>query len=788
MSDNRTDIPSPSAPNFNQRIRETLMTYLGRQGSPMDRGLTLRDLLAANVVRIKEGFTLRPGASQLPIEPAVVDREPDLTPPPTPTGFVVSAAISHVFVEHDEPTYLMGNGHLRTRVYGVAYTGGPLPTFSDAVELGQFTGTIWGLPSNPATTWRLWIKWQTNDGVLSAAPAGGTNGLEVTTGQDVSTLLQALTGEITESQLYQTLGERINLIDGPDTLVGSVAQRLSTEASARTNAIAQEATARAQAILDEANARQSGDATLNAAIVAETSARTTAISSEANARQSLATQLRGSYSGTDITLVQTGLIHSERQARITSDQNLQTQINTLVAASSGDFQDLVAALQQESTARIQGDEALASDVLEIGVRLDNVRDENGQDTNKTIEATLVDDRSARVAGDAALSQQITTLTATVSTNNSTVTSAIQQEATTRANADQALSQQISTLASAVDTADAALAAAIQSEAATRASADAAEAQARETLAARVTTAEGGVSSNAAAIQNEATARASADSALSSQITTLQSTVNGNTAAIQQEATTRANADNALFAQYTVKVDVNGYVSGFGLASTATNATPFSDFAVRADRFYIASPSGPSISPSMPFIVRTTATTINGVSVPAGVYLTDAFIQNGTITNAKIGNAAIDTLKVADAAISTAKIADAAITTAKIGNAQITTAKIGTAAITNALIADAAITSAKIGDAAISTAKIGDGQITTAKIADTIQSTNFVAGVAGAGWRITKSGDMELNSATFRGTIDVRSANSGARLEIKNNVIKVFDANGVLRVKIGDLSA
>lgn len=44
------------------------------------------------------------------------------------------------------------------------------------------------------------------------------------------------------------------------------------------------------------------------------------------------------------------------------------------------------------------------------------------------------------------------------------------------------------------------------------------------------------------------------------------------------------------------------------------------------------------------------------------------------------------------------------------------------------------------------------------------------------------------NATFMGALDVKSATSGARMEVKNNVIKVFDTNGVLRVKIGDLSA
>lgn len=43
-------------------------------------------------------------------------------------------------------------------------------------------------------------------------------------------------------------------------------------------------------------------------------------------------------------------------------------------------------------------------------------------------------------------------------------------------------------------------------------------------------------------------------------------------------------------------------------------------------------------------------------------------------------------------------------------------------------------------------------------------------------------------ATFSGTLDVKSAASGARLEIKNDVIKVYDANGTLRVKLGNLAA
>jgi hypothetical protein len=194
----RNDLPNPNAPNFSQRLREAVMTYLGRQGDPLDRGITLRDLIEGGVVKLRAGFTPGQavgGGGALPIAPEVQAEDPDLTPPPTPTGFAVSAAISHVFIEHDAPAYLQGHGHLRTRVYGKTVAeGDPLPVFEDAVEITQFTGTIHAHPSNPATTWRLWIKWESVDGVLSVSPAGGTNGLQVVTGQDVSSMVAAMTG------------------------------------------------------------------------------------------------------------------------------------------------------------------------------------------------------------------------------------------------------------------------------------------------------------------------------------------------------------------------------------------------------------------------------------------------------------------------------------------------------------------------------------------------------------------------------------------------------------------
>lgn len=225
MSNTRNDIPNPNAPNFNQRMRETLMTYLGRQGDPLNRGVTVRDLVKNGVAALPDGYTLRPGAETVPLLPVATGKkqEIDLTPPPQPTGFAVAPAVNHVFIEHDGPSYSQGGGHLRTRVYGTTVSpGDPLPVFGNAVEITQFFGTVHAHPSNPATTWHLWIKWESKAGVLSASPAGGTNGLKVTTAYDAEQLIKALTGQITDSHLYRTLTDEESMSDAVGRLRGTI--------------------------------------------------------------------------------------------------------------------------------------------------------------------------------------------------------------------------------------------------------------------------------------------------------------------------------------------------------------------------------------------------------------------------------------------------------------------------------------------------------------------------------------------------------------------------------------
>ena len=174
----------------------------------------------------------------------------------------------------------------------------------------------------------------------------------------------------------------------------------------------------------------------------------------------------------------------------------------------------------------------------------------------------------------------------------------------------------------------------------------------------VTTQFSTVNNNIAALQQADTTITNSVASLSSTVTTLQATVGANTSAIQTEATTRANADNDLYAKYSVKIDQNGYVSGFGLMSTANNAAPSSTFIVRADSFAVGSPSGPGITPKIPFIVLTTT---DGLGNPPGVYIDSAVIKNADIGTAKISNLAVTTGKIDDLAVDTLKIAGNAVT-------------------------------------------------------------------------------------------------------------------------------
>jgi hypothetical protein len=196
-------------------------------------------------------------------------------------------------------------------------------------------------------------------------------------------------------------------------------------------------------------------------------------------------------------------------------------------------------------------------------------------------------------------------------------------------------------------------AAISTEQTARASADGA-------LSTRIDSVNASLGTTNANVQIETTARVAGDSANASQITQVQANLNNVNASIQQSMSVTNSNVGGLQAQYTVKIDNNGLITGFGLASYPTSQGIVGEFSVHAQRFSVWIPGYPGIQPF-------TIGVVNGV-------------PRVVISNALIGDASIGTAMIGDAQITSAKVGYAAINTAHIGQAQIDTLRIGPNAV------------------------------------------------------------------------------------------------------------
>lgn len=137
-----------------------------------------------------------------------------------------------------------------------------------------------------------------------------------------------------------------------------------------------------------------------------------------------------------------------------------------------------------------------------------------------------------------------------------------------------------------------------------------------------------VASNTSSITDINYISASSNSAAAVAIDSLDSTVDGHTLTISNQA----SSINGLEGQYSVKIDNNDHVSGFGLSSSAVDGTPTSAFIIRADKFAIIDPAdtttGLTNSPpadTVPFFID------NG-----NTYIKTAMIEDASIDTAKIG--------------------------------------------------------------------------------------------------------------------------------------------------------
>lgn len=161
-------------------------------------------------------------------------------------------------------------------------------------------------------------------------------------------------------------------------------------------------------------------------------------------------------------------------------------------------------------------------------------------------------------------------------------------------------------------------------------------------------------------------------------------------------------------------------------------------------------------------------------------ITASQIAASSITGDRIAGSTITGTNIVGGTITASQIAAGSITGDRIAGNTITASQIAASTITGNLIASNTILSNNILAGAITGDKIAGSTITGDKISgSTITGDKIVAGTISA----AALGVSSLSSITA--TIGLlRTSTTGARTEIDNNQIRVYDSNGVLRVRLG----
>jgi hypothetical protein len=229
------------------------------------------------------------------------------------------------------------------------------------------------------------------------------------------------------------------------------------------------------------------------------------------------------------------------------------------------------------------------------------------------------------------------------------------------------------------------------------------------------------------------------------LTTLSTTVGDNTSSI----TTQATSIDGVEANYSVKIDNNNRITGFGLLSTTSGATPFSEFAVVADQFSIVSPDSTADTPIQPFTV-----TADKIYFGADVIVSGDLISTGTISADRL----------------------------QIDGVMFDTETVG--GVTSLIIKESGINTSQIAESAITTARLSNDAVTVDKFANTLQSTNYVADTSG--WQILTSGDVEFQNAKITGdivaeTLTVTEANITGTLTLGGGVLQDGSGNNLTTI-------
>jgi len=658
-------------------ITQILEIRLGLRGDPRDRAITLRELISSGLAIDLKASPFNPNAIGGINIGFSNPQVPNLDMPPTPTGFTANGAYSQVNLFWDFPLY---QNHAHTELWR-----GSTDIIGDAqllgIELGRsFVDAVGSGQSN-----YYWIRHVSQDGVFGFF--NSTSGTLGATAVDVVLLLGVLNGAITSSELANSLSTPIAAIPGIQITLSDIDTDISginTDISG-INSDLSGINTDISGINTDISGINTDISTLSSnvntitttlASTVTTSSLTTALGSyttttslESNyytlneADSAIQAAVLGLASTTQLntalgSYTSTADLTNNYYTKTSADSAIAAQINTYNTNTIGPTYTSTADLTQNYYTKTSADSAIAAAITSYNT--------NTIGANYTNSADLVQNHYTKTSADSAIAAAITTYNTNTIGANYTSTADLTQNYYTKTGADSAISAAITTYNTNTIGANYTSTAALTQNYYTKTGADSAISTAitnynSNTIGANYSTT-ADIAQNYYTKTQANTAFASTSDILNAQVDDPDG--GSNQVTLAQAMSTQADVNGDLKGQYTVKIDANGAVAGFGLASTTTSlGANESEFYVNADRFAIMRGGSDTTAATTPFVVQATATTINGVAVPAGVYMTDAFIRNGAIVNAKIANAAIDNAKISS--LSADKITAGTISTSRL---------------------------------------------------------------------------------------------------------------------------
>lgn len=191
-----------------------LAPLTGQHRDKDNQALTWLDFTAA-------GYSLRRGESgESLLPPPTVPEQPDMTTPPDIVSFAAAASFNYVTLSWAQPAY-KNHSHVevwRAEGFKTSGSGPNIPTvLGDAVFRLMAPSIMASDTVLPSDVWRYWARNVSNTGVAGAWTS--VDGLLVTVPDSPGYIIDKISGEIKESDLYIDLG---NKIDGSDKGVKSL--------------------------------------------------------------------------------------------------------------------------------------------------------------------------------------------------------------------------------------------------------------------------------------------------------------------------------------------------------------------------------------------------------------------------------------------------------------------------------------------------------------------------------------------------------------------------------------